>query len=78
MLTGVNVGVRVLMWFVGDASHIGDARSGYSVVVFLWSGFSLPLLMVNSVTPRSIRRIDVTNKRNVASDIFLVSSLVLT
>ena len=34
------------MWFTGDASGIGGTGSSYSITVFLWSGFSLLLLMV--------------------------------
>lgn len=34
------------MWFTGDASGIGGTESSYSITVFLWSGFSSLLLMV--------------------------------
>lgn len=34
------------MWFTGDAGGIGGTESSYSITVFLWSGFSSLLLMV--------------------------------
>lgn len=39
------------MWFIGDASGIGGTGSSSSIMVFLWSRFSLLLLMVEFSNP---------------------------
>lgn len=57
------------MWFIGDASGPGGAGSGSSIAAFLWSRFSLLLLMVE--VSNSLIQAEEPMWVMKASDIFL-------
>ena len=57
------------MWSIGDAGGSGGTGSSSSIVVFLWSRFSLLLLMVEF--SNSLIQAEEPMWKMKASDIFL-------